>query len=167
MLAYETAIAVSATETKAIQAFRVRDTVLAAGLTRDWKPASIEYAGGVPPGMPYPAIRLTVEGGRSLIGMGDQMLLTAKGLRPLTHIVPGDQLIQADGQSALVSASIIEMFSGGEQAIATSFQPTANPEGHLLIAQGFVVADYMLSIGLVRGARNTLDDSTESARSPA
>lgn len=158
-----TPIAVSATATKAVEDLLVGDTVLAAGLTRDWKTATIRFSAGTPSETNCIAILLQMDGDRDLIGAQDLFVLTARGLVAMRAILPGDQLIQADGQGAEVRAATIGEFRLGEHIVATSTQPTTDPEGHLLLARGFMVADYALSMGLAAEGLKTLTSSGEEA----
>jgi hypothetical protein len=165
-----TPIAVSATATKAVQDLLVGDTLLAAGLTRDWKAATVRFSTGMSPGSRFTAIRLEMDGGRELIGALIQFVLTDRGLVAMKRIIPGDQLIGADGQGVEVRAVTVGLFRLGEHAIATSPQPTKDPEGHLLLAQGFIIADYALSMGLAADSLKTLarpGEEADQAQPPA
>lgn len=167
MLANGTKIGISATETKVIQDLQVGDMILAAGLTRDWKATRLEFSMGTPPGSPSQSVRLQIEGERELIGSPDQAVLTDRGLVAMSKVVPGDNLIQADGQSAVIQASIFFIFNGGEHIVATSIEPTTDPEGHLIVAQGFIVADYALNVDLLRGTQLTSTEEIDSAPASA
>ncbi|MDG2530293.1 hypothetical protein [Caulobacter endophyticus] len=148
MLMNGTRIAISATETKAIEDLQVGDMVWAAGLSRDWKAAPIQFSSGTGPGAVSRAILCKVEDGRELACAMNQRVLTTRGLLAIDRITPGDKLVQADGQTAQVVALTSQKLKQGEHAIATSFRPTTDPEGHLIVAQGFIIADYTLNLGL-------------------
>ena len=162
MLLNGTPIAISATETKLVQDLLVGDTVLAAGLTRDWKAATVRFSTGAPPGGRFTAIRLQMDGGRELIGSMTQFVLTDRGLMEMKKITQGDQLIGADGQGVEVAAMTVGIFGQGNHIVATTPQPTTDPTGHLLLAQGFIVADYALSMGLAGS-----EEEADSALPPA
>ncbi|NGM50498.1 hypothetical protein G5B46_12845 [Caulobacter sp. 602-2] len=148
MLVNGTQIAISATETKAIEDLQVGDTVWAAGLSRDWKATAVKYSSGTGRGAASPAVLCKVGGDRELICARNQWVLTTRGLLTIDRLTPDDKLIQADGQTADIIALTIGMLQLGESAIATSPMATTDPEGHLILAQGFMVADYALNMGL-------------------
>lgn len=147
MLANGTQIAISATETKSIEDLRVGDTIWAAGLGRDWKTATIQFSSGTGPDSAFQAVQCIVEDGRELICVRRQKLLTTRGLLSTENILPGDKLIQADGQTVQIVALALGTSTRGEHAVATSTRPTSDPEGHLIVAQGVIIADYMFNIG--------------------
>lgn len=148
MLVNGTQIAISATETKAIEDLQVGDMVWAAGLNRDWKAVAVRFSSGSGRDAAFPAILCQVGEDRELICARDQWVLTTRGLQTIDRLTPGDKLIQADGQTAEIVALTIGMLKQGESAIATSMTATTDPEGHLILAQGFMVADYALNMGL-------------------
>ncbi|MFT4255227.1 MAG: hypothetical protein QM608_22430 [Caulobacter sp.] len=150
MLAPGTQITIGAAETKPIQDIAVRDKVWAAGLGLDWKPAVIMMSTGIGPGPEITAIYVQTDDQNELLGAARQVVLTTKGFATMDRLSPDFELVRADGQAVRIVAVTLGKSRLGEHTLATETQPMTDPEGHLIIANGFVVGDYALSINLPR-----------------
>ena len=95
-LAYNTPVAISETEWRRIQDFKVGDTVLCAKPDNTWRPAKVAFSegtGGNDSPLPY-AIYLEVEGDIRLIVTPDHPFLTPSGkLKRADRLSPADSLV--------------------------------------------------------------------------
>jgi len=146
-----TQIAIDATAFKPIECFQVGDPVSTAGLSLGWTEEFVQFSNGTGDAGPSSAIQLHAGNDSELIGSPEQYVLTSRGLVPMKDISPGDTLIQADGQDAEVLAATMEMLDLGMWSIATSQEFAVSIDKHLLVANGFVVADYALCLALQAG----------------
>ncbi|HEX8104899.1 MAG TPA: hypothetical protein VF533_19925 [Solirubrobacteraceae bacterium] len=86
----------------------------------------------------------------SLVVTRTQLFLTAeRRLKPAAALVPGeDALVDAAGSPRAVLALEAGTFEHGLHHLATSAGPATSPNGHLLLANGVVCADWALQVGL-------------------
>jgi len=150
LLAIGTLIQVDAESVTPIQEIEVGNEVWVGGLDLDWKRATIMMSMGTGPGQPIRQIHIQTADQGELIGAMDLLVLTTEGLVRMSVLMPGQTLVRADGGRAQIVYAMIGESSLGEHALSTSDRATTDPEGHLLVANGFIVGDYALSTGLPR-----------------
>ncbi|NOU77447.1 hypothetical protein GC101_00985 [Paenibacillus sp. LMG 31459] len=146
-----TPILVSKDQSKAVQEIKVGDYVYVAGLDLVWKQKKVGYSGGSQsskntrqPGIifiSYGQEQYLVVTPDSLFLMPDQTLKRADKLTIQDH------LLNEKGQKVAIHGVDSGVYRGGFHHIATDTQePNENLDGHLVIANGIVCADYTLQI---------------------
>jgi hypothetical protein len=147
--AYDTLIAVDATQRKPVQDFLVGDAVWVATFGV-WEPAPVEFSSGSDGGSKEMImVRFgDVAAPDTLIVSRDQLfLLPDTRLKEAATLVPGtDSLLRPDGTPAPVLEVEIGEYSRGVHAIATSPEPTTDLPRHLIEANGVVCGDYSLRV---------------------
>jgi hypothetical protein len=152
-LAYNTPIETTPGHFKAIQDFIPGDEVRACGLDLQWKPARIDWSSGVEKIDGKTLMIMiryqTAAGDQTIIATDDHVFLTYdKKLVPAGVIHPNDKLMGADGKPiTLIDAHPVTNYTGGVHNVSTG--PYKNDvTGHLLNANGLVVADQTIKIAL-------------------
>lgn len=152
-LAYDTPIETTPGKFKAVQDFIPNDEVRACGLDLQWKPARIDWSSGLErldgKTMMILVRYQTPAGIQSIIATDDHVFLTYdKKLVTAGVIHPNDKLMGANGQACnVIEAHSVTNYTGGVHSISTG--PYAgNVTGHLLNANGIVVADQTIKVAL-------------------
>lgn len=170
--AYGTKIADTIDTTKDIQLFRVGEPVLAAGRDLNWSEATVEFSAGVKPHPHYGKTVIVVYYGtadrkRSIVVTPDHVFAVKAGeglaIKRARRLVAGDdQLIASDGSPVAILATETGGWHQGLHHIATTNRPAKNLEGHLLISDGLVSADWAVQISdLDSGAFAALNTSSD------
>jgi hypothetical protein len=154
--AYGTKIAQTPDSNKEIQLFTVGEPVLAAGPGLDWHEATVEFSSGVEPHPDYGKTVLVVyysgpEGERSIVVTPDHVFAVKAaagvGIKRAYKLVPGaDELVAADGSAVRILGTETAGWNKGLHHIATTNTPATSLDGHLLISDGLVSADWAVQI---------------------
>jgi hypothetical protein len=85
------------------------------------------------------------------------MMVAGHRLKRASKLVPGaDRLMRAGGGLEPVLDLAAGMYQRGVHQLSTSESPTADPSGHLLVANGLVCGDYSLQVTDLDAARPDL-----------
>ena len=156
-LAYDTPIETSPGHFKAVQDFIPGDEVRACGLDLVWRPAKIDWSSGVPlldgKTMMIMVRYKTGAGDQSVIATDDHVFLTYdKKLVPAGVIHTNDKLMGADGQPVeVIDAHPVTNYTGGVHNISTG-PYNGDINGHLINANGLVIADQAVKVASFTGA---------------
>lgn len=150
-LAVDTLILTSAGKPKMIQDFNEGDIVLAAGPDLKWsdKPAFYSRASN---DKNIPAIFLDYKiDGQSqqlIVSPHHLFLMPDKSFKAANQLKPSDKLLSQTGEEIAILSINTAPFTGGMHNIATAppGEPDDNPDGHLIVANGVVCADYALQL---------------------
>ena len=160
--AYDTMIAVPG-GTEPIQFIPVGSNVLTAAvagggkLRFDWAPTEVTFSSGVAGGDNAFMVYLAHEHG-DIICTPDQVFMLASGkLTTANRLAPGDSLVDKDGAAVPVHTVSIGDYKGGVHHIGTDGRFHGEIDGHLLLAAGVVVGDYMLQMNF-----DSIDDKQKA-----
>ncbi|MBO9545433.1 hypothetical protein [Caulobacter sp.] len=138
-----------------IQDIRSGDEILACGLDLAWRPTSVKYRTGdtepsTIPGMYYVEYLMAGEAAnRHLLVTVDHLFLmhSSKTLKKVQTLVPGDELMMADGQQAIVQFAVVgEHFTAVQSLEMDGRLDPRTLSGHLVNSNGVVTADYAVQV---------------------
>lgn len=150
-LAVDTLIQVNQRQAKAIQDFDEGDNVLAAGLDLKWSSKPVFYS-RASNDKNIPAVfveySLNSQNLQLIVSPNHLFLMPDKSLKAANQLNNKDKLVSHSGKQIDILSVNSAPFSGGMHNIATAppGEPDDNPEGHLLVANGIVCADYALQL---------------------
>ncbi|HEX3043485.1 MAG TPA: hypothetical protein VHY08_01920 [Bacillota bacterium] len=169
--AYGTPIEVNAGKFIPVEEIMEGQTVLAAGTDLKWKDTVVKYSSGLGEetitkfmyhvDYTYDDCE---EKHRSMLVTADHLFLMASGkLKPVQHLIPGNQLRRADGGVSTVLFCTVGHYKGGLHHIHTGEFDGRSLEGHLISANGLVCADYKVQLQYSTGNldKNLLSDPPE------
>jgi len=157
-LAYGTQVG-TPTGLKAIETLAVADAVLASGEPLGWKTWAVRFSDGVSPGRESTMVFVRWDDGE-IIATPDHVFVRADlNLVQAQMLMPGIQLLGADGGPVTVEVVMMGQFTGGIHAIGTDAPwPAAQLAGHLLSTQGVVTGDFFVEQNFERDVPNALTD---------
>lgn len=138
---------------KAVETFQLGDEVLAAGKDLKWEPEKVEFSQGTAAGTRNAFSVFVVYGEQSLIVTSDHLFLMEDGtLKRADRLSSQDSLVRPDGSKIGITAVHIGDFYGGFHHIATKREkPNENLDGHLVVTNGVVSADYAIQLFIRAG----------------
>lgn len=150
-LALNTPIMISKDKSKAVQDIKKGEFVFAAGLDLVWNQQKVIFSEG------SQGSNTTKQPGVLFINFGDDQhlvvlpdtlfLMPDKKLKRADKLSIEDYLVSVNGEKVIINGVGVGEFRGGFHHIATDIQePNANLDGHLVVANGVVCADYALQI---------------------
>lgn len=148
-MALNTPVLISEGENKAIQDFKKGDSIYAAGLDLIWSKKEVVFSQGTTGNSKQPlTIYIDYGEDQHIIVTPDHLfLMPTKKLKRADNLTPEDYLINQNGEKIKINNVTIGDFYGGFHHIATDTKkPTGNLDGHLIVANGIVCADYALQI---------------------
>ena len=152
--AYGTPVEVSTGKFIPVQEIMEGQTVLAAGPDLKWKDTEVKYSSGMGEdtivNFMY-QVDYTYEDceekHRSMLVTADHLFLMASGkLKPVQHLIPGNELRRADGGVSRVIFCTVGHYKGGLHHIHTGDFDGKNLDGHLISANGVICADYKVQL---------------------
>lgn len=147
-LAFDTPVAVSAGQTKAIQTFKLEDPVLAYDPSGAAQQRSVAFSDGtnatsVQPEMAYVSFKTGTEERTVTVTLNHTFLLAAtRKLIQAQMLNAGMELLLADGATTSVTKLEIKSYTGGVWNIATAIGKPANLDGHLIDTDGILSGDF-------------------------
>ena len=147
--ALNTPISIGKNQEKVIQDFVNGDEVLAAGIDLNWIKKKVKFSQGTKGNSKQP-FTIYIEFGdeQYLIVTSDHLFLMPDGsLKRADKLTTEDNLVSPNGDSIHINGVEIGDFYGGFHHIATdTTKPDKNLDGHLIIANGVVSADYAVQL---------------------
>jgi hypothetical protein len=149
--AYNTMVAVPGGQV-AIQEIGVGKKVRSAKLDKGGKPvwseATVTFSAGVKDGEhPFMVYINHGDDARDLICNADQIFALSSGqLVPAQHLTLHDQLMGEDGRPVKINLVAVGNYTGGIHHISTGSYWAGVADGHLLLADGVVVGDFLLQM---------------------
>jgi hypothetical protein len=133
---------------RAIETYKVGDSVMAAGLDLSWKPLNVEFSGGTTGASKQKYTVVVSFTGTAIAVTSDHLFLCPDGsLKAADRLTIKDQLVTPAGKPVKIDGVYIGDYYAGFHHIATSKKaPDASLDGHLLNTHGVVSADYTLQI---------------------
>ena len=102
---------------------------------------------------------LRIDSNYLLVTGNQPFLMNDKTIKQAQKLIPGkDVLVKADGSTTPIISLEVGMFEKGVHHIATSNKPATSLGGHLMLANGIVVGDFSLQLGLSGGATASVKD---------
>ena len=134
-----------------IEEITVGSSVLATGTGLKWAPVVVEFSNGTGRESIAPFMREIgyKQGGllKKVTCTKDQpFLMASKLLKRADKINTGDKILLADGSTVEVTDAVDSSVTVGIHHISTGTVKPTTLEGHLLNAEGFVVADYVVQL---------------------
>lgn len=133
----------------AIENIAIESNVLAGAITQDgisFSPATIHFSSGALTDSFSKVVFLSTSKS-SLISTMDALLMRVDGtLARVDKLMPGDQLISADGTPDTVTSVSVGSYAKSIHHISTSSGPATGVDGHLIIVNGIVAADFALQV---------------------
>lgn len=153
-LAYGTVVATPEGR-RAIQQLEVRAAILASGEPLAWKPWTVKFSDGAPPGPSRSGgrtmVRLRWDDGEIIVTPDHVFVRSDLHLVQAQMLPPRSQLLGADGAPVTVQAVELGSFNVGVHGIGTNAPwPTAAFAGHLLNTQGVVTGDAFVEMNFGR-----------------
>lgn len=151
-LAFDTPVAVSATQTKAIQTLTLQDPVLAYDPSGASQQRSVAFSDGtsatsVQPEMAYVSFKVGGDERTVTVTMNHTFLLAdTRKLIQAQMLSVGTGLLLADGTTAAVTKLEINSYTGGVWNIATSIGKPVNLDGHLIDTDGILSGDFAVQV---------------------
>lgn len=157
--AWDTRIRVSETEVRYIQDIEENDHVLAAWIEPrpdgtvqvTWRPRAVGYSDGTSPSSaPQTMVMIQYGEDGELIATPDQLMLMPDGrLKDAKLLVPGDRMVDDNGQPVVVNSVHLGEYSGGIQHLGIGPVPADTDvpvNGNLFSANGIIVGDFWLQV---------------------
>ncbi|KWD73810.1 Ig-like domain-containing protein [Burkholderia ubonensis] len=147
-LAFDTPVAVSATQTKSIQTLTLQEPVLAFDPTGASQQRSVAFSDGtsatsVQPEMAYVSFKVGADERTVTVTMNHTFLLAdTRKLIQAQMLSVGTGLLLADGTTAAVTKLEINSYTGGVWNIATSIGKPVDLDGHLIDTDGILSGDF-------------------------
>ncbi|WP_175917249.1 Ig-like domain-containing protein [Burkholderia pyrrocinia] len=151
-LAFDTPVAVSATQTKSIQTLKLQDPVLAFDPTGASQQRSVAFSDGttatsVQPEMAYVTVKIGTDEHTVTVTLNHTFLhADTRKLIQAQMLSVGTGLLLADGTTTAVTKLEIKSYTGGVWNIATSIGKPDNLDGHLIDTDGILSGDFAVQI---------------------
>jgi hypothetical protein len=151
-LAFGTPVLVSATQSQVIESFTLNDPVLAFDPTGSSQQRSVAFSDGtsatsVQPEMAYVTAMIGTAEHTVTVTLNHTFLLAStRKLIQAQMLMPGMDIVLANGGTAPVAKLEIKSYTGGVWNIATAIGKPANLDGHLIATNGILSGDFAVQL---------------------
>jgi hypothetical protein len=151
---FDTQVAISDTETRAISEIMLGDLVYVAedASLKKWGTKTVQFSSGTGT-VSKGSVMIQVDFGSDpnhvttlYVTQNQVFYMPGAKLKRANKLVPGDLLVRQDGSTVPVISLTVGKYEKGIHHIATSQNLATNMAGHLILAKGIVCGDYALQL---------------------